>query len=101
MDGRTVSRNRWFPAGFKFKDLDLPQAEIRHAVEQIGDQEFRLHLEARTFAWAVALQVPPGVWVEDNYFDLLPGETREIALRGPAADVAKLNVAPMHVPGKG
>jgi len=101
MDGRTVSRNRWFPVGFEFKDLDLPQAEIRHAVEQIGDQEFRLHLEARTFAWAVALQVPPGVWIEDNYFDLLPGETREIALHGPAAGVAELNVVPMRVPGKG
>jgi beta-mannosidase len=99
--GRTVSRNRWFPTGFHFKDLDLPQAEIRYAVEQIGDQEFRLQLEARTFAWAVALQVPESVWIEDNYFDLLPGETREITLRGPAADVAKLEVAPTQVPSKG
>jgi len=96
VDGQTVSRNRWFPTGFSFKELSLPPAEIHHTVEQIGDREFRLHLESSAFAWAVALHVPPGVWIEDNYFDLLPWETRTIALRGPATDVRELKVTPMN-----
>ncbi len=94
--GQPVSRNRWFLTGFRFKDLCLPTAEIVHTLEQVGDQEFRLQLETTAFTWAVRLQVPPGVWVEDNYFDLLPGERREIVLRGSAADVAKLKVTSMN-----
>ena len=97
VDGQTVSRNRWFPTGFNFRDNHLPQAEIHHALEQTSDREFRLHMESSTFAWAVALHAPPGVWVEDNYFDLLPGEAREIGLRGSEMDVTKLKVTPTHV----
>jgi beta-mannosidase len=96
VDGHPVSRNRWFLTGFRFKDLCLPPAGIEHTLEQIGDQEFGLQLEATAFAWAVRLQVPPSVWVEDNYFDLLPGERHEIMLRGPAADVSRLRVMPMN-----
>jgi hypothetical protein len=69
IDGQAVSRERRFPTRCKFKDLDLPQAEIRHAGERARDQEFQRRLKARTFAWAVALQVPSGVWVEDDYLN--------------------------------
>jgi len=97
VEGKTVSRNRWFPTGFTFKDMCLPSVEIDHSLEQTGEQEFHLHLESPVFVWAVRLHAPPTVWVEDNYFDLLPGETREIALRGPQADVTKLKVTSTHV----
>jgi len=99
VDGHTVSRNRWFLTGFTFKDLHLPPVEICRRLEQVGDQAFRLRLEAETFAWAVALKAPRDVWVEDNYFDLWPGERREIALRGSPAGVAGLQVAAMN-PGR-
>jgi beta-mannosidase len=92
VDGRVVGRNRRFMTGFMFRDVHLPPVEIEHTLEQVGDQEFLFHLDASAFAWGVGIQIPPSVWVEDNYFDLLPGEGRDILLRGSVADVSKLKV---------
>ncbi|MBM4431083.1 MAG: hypothetical protein FJ026_12160, partial [Chloroflexi bacterium] len=99
VDGETVAHNRCFLTGFAFKDLRLPPAEIVHSLQQVeGGEEAKwlLQLQATAFAWAVRLQVPSSVWVEDNYFDLLPGERREITLRGRAAHMAELKVTSMN-----
>jgi beta-mannosidase len=95
VDGRVASCNRWFLTGFKFNDLHLPPAlgSVTHTVERVGEGEFRLQLQSEVFAWAVRLELPSSVWVEDNYFDLLPGEQREFALRGSSEDVEQLRVA--------
>jgi hypothetical protein len=95
VDGQATSSNRWFLSGFKFKDLHLPSAleSVTRSLERVGEREFRLRIRSEVFAWAVKLVLSSNVWVEDNYFDLLPGQTREIALRGSSEDVEQLQVA--------
>jgi hypothetical protein len=94
-----ASSNRCFLTGFHFKDLELPPTTIERDLRQVAggeETEWRLQLQASAYAWAVHLQVPGSVWVEDDYFDLLPGERREVALRGPAEDVAELQVSALN-----
>ena len=79
--GRLLSLNRHFLAGFQFNALRLPDAVVTVApVEEGGAVEVR----TTDFAWQVHLDVPRGVYLEDNDFDLLPGEVRRIAAGGPA-----------------
>lgn len=108
IDGRITNSNRHFMTGFKFNELHIPQSNIQYHLEEVGDQQFRLKLESNAFAWAVRVKVPPCVYLEDNYFDLLPGQKYEIGLSGPALEIAKLQVGSMrfganysHDPGSG
>jgi hypothetical protein len=99
VNGQPVASNRCFLTGFRFKDLKLPPAAIEHSLRRVaggGENEWLVQVESDAFAWAVQLRVPARVWVEDNYFDLLPGDSREIVLRGPAEDVAMLQVGTMY-----
>jgi beta-mannosidase len=58
-----------------------------------------LRVSAEAYAHAVRLTLPEGCVPEDNYFDLLPGETRNIALHGnvpiesSAVEVTAVNTA--------
>jgi hypothetical protein len=94
VDGQQVGTNRSFPTGFRFRDMEWPSAtgHLSHSVDQVGDREFHLHVRSDIFAWAVGLDLPADVWVEDNYFDLLPGEARTIALQGWPDDVSRLRI---------
>jgi hypothetical protein len=96
VDGQPVASNRCFLTGFAFKDLLLPPVAIEHCLRRASDgdeEEWLVNVQADAFAWGVQLAVPGSAWVEDNYFDLLPGEAREIRLRGRAEDVAQLVVS--------
>ena len=72
--------NRRFPAGFDFNRIPLPEAHVECALSDGGDE---LVVTADAFAWQVHLKVPRGVEVGDNDFDLMPGETRRVEVRGP------------------
>ena len=48
------------------------------------------------FAWQVHLEAPRGVWIDDSDFDLLPGEVRRIAARGPAQLVERIQVSALN-----
>jgi hypothetical protein len=79
VDGQVISRNRLFLAGFNYNKLRIPPA--RYSWEWAGGQ---LTFMADSFVWQVQIKAPTGIAVDDNYFDLLPGEERLIHLRGPA-----------------
>ncbi|MDX9974228.1 MAG: beta-mannosidase, partial [FCB group bacterium] len=59
----------------------------------------RLRIRAEAYAHAVRLTLPEGVLPEDNFFDLLPGETRDIALLGHEdIDAAAIRVSAVNSP---
>ena len=91
--GRLLSYNRHFLAGFQFNALRLADAIVTVAPVGKGDE-----VEVRTtdFAWQVHLDVPRGAWVEDNDFDMLPGEVRRIAAGGPLELLARVTARPLN-----
>jgi hypothetical protein len=87
VDRQVISRNRLFLAGFNYNKLHIPPA--RYSWEWAGGQ---LAFMADSFVWQVQIKAPTGVAVDDNYFDLLPGEQRLIHLRGPAELLDRVRV---------
>lgn len=62
----------------EFKDVNMPKAEL-----SVSYADGKLEIEAKNFV--KFLQIIPEnhsmIFIEDNYFDLLPGEKRKISLR--------------------
>jgi beta-mannosidase len=79
-EGRLLSYNRHFLAGFQFNALRLPDAIV--TVEPV-EEGSAVEVRTTDFAWQVHLEFPRGVWLEDNDFDMLPGEVRRIRAAGP------------------
>jgi beta-mannosidase len=89
--GQVVCFNRHFLVGFQLSALNLPQASFTQQLD--GDV---LVLQAETFTWQVRVEVPRGVEVDDNYFDLLPGEERRISLSGPKELFRQVQVSALN-----
>jgi hypothetical protein len=51
-----------------------------------------LEVSAERYAWMVELGPTDELDAEDNYFDLAPGQSRTVALYGPAQAVKQLAV---------
>jgi beta-mannosidase len=68
-----------------FRELSLPEPEV--AVENIRRDGERAVLTvcSPVFAHAVHFEVPGEPKYSDNYFDLLPGESRDVTVAGLAA----------------
>jgi len=88
VDGRVVGRARRFLAGFHFNRLALPPTDIGSRLDGA-----MLVVVAASYTWGCHIAAPRGVEIEDNYFDLLPGEERRIGLRGPAELFDSVTVA--------
>ncbi|PSD30559.1 beta-mannosidase, partial [Stenotrophomonas maltophilia] len=70
----------------------LPRQKLK-ATLSIEGEHYRLRLESAAYVRAAWIDFGAlDVQVEDNLLDLLPGETRDIAVRGPA-DLATLREA--------
>ena len=70
----------------------MPRQKLKAALSIEGDH-YRLRLESATYVRAAWIDFGAlDVQVEDNLLDLLPGETRDIAVRGPV-DLAALREA--------
>ena len=92
-EGRLVSSNRLFLAGFEFNKLPLAPARVDCRLAADGGA---LELTTDNFAWGVHLEAPRGVWLEDNDLDLLPGETRIVAVRGPETLLERIQALPLN-----
>ena len=62
-----------------------------------------LLIHAPTFAWQIHIEAPRPLRVEDDYFDLLPGESRNIRIDGPPelfgqTVISALNAAAVATP---
>jgi beta-mannosidase len=77
-DGKTISRNVFF---FRpFKELNVPSPEVDYSVTKTGDG-FDIEVSTDKLAKNVYFQMGSEKgFLSDNYFDMLPGETRTIHL---------------------
>ena len=91
-----LSRNRHLLAGFHLSDLPMPDVHLTYEIEFLGSTNHVLRVSADQYAWMVYLNAGSDVWLEDNYFDLLPGKERRIRLRGELFQIAKLRAAVLH-----
>lgn len=65
------------------KDLDLPETKVNRKVK-VRDGRCEVTLSSSKLAKDVFVQIPyQGARFTDNFFDLLPGETREIVITSP------------------
>lgn len=80
-NGREVARDVHYfvPA----KELDLPQTAVRCKLK-VADGSCEVTLSSPKLAKDVFVQIPyQGARFTDNFFDLLPGETRKIVITSP------------------
>jgi beta-mannosidase len=90
--GKVLSRNRRLLVGFQLSDLPLPKTRLTTRLEAMDRTSHTLSVSSDHYAWMVQLQAGADVWVEDNYFDLLPRETRLIRVEGEPAEVARMRI---------
>ncbi|MEO5767567.1 MAG: glycoside hydrolase family 2 protein [Polyangia bacterium] len=80
------------------KDLDLPAPELQWTVEAQPDGTFAIKVSARHFARSVYLSTGGASAVDgffdDNYFDLLPGETATVGFRPHTAGLSADQLRP-------
>lgn len=77
-----VAGNDAIPAGIfraaDFRQLRTGDPGLEFAVRKSGERDYVASVTAVGYAHAVHLDVPKGAVAQDDYFDLLPGEAREI-----------------------
>jgi beta-mannosidase len=80
-DGKELSKEIFY---FNYpKDQNLPQANIRYKIKQ-EDGRCEVTLQSKQLARDVFIEIPyQGARFTDNFFDLLPGETRKITITSP------------------
>ena len=75
--------------------LELPETEVKTSV-QYRDGEYRVSLSSKKLAKDIFVEIPiQGARFNDNFIDLLPGETRTIIITSPelrAADKTAITV---------
>jgi len=65
-----------------FRRLHVPDPIAKVQIEPAGKDTVQVRLAAETFVHAVTLEARDRAIPEDNYFDLLPGETRAVKVTG-------------------
>ena len=80
-DGKELSKEIFY---FNYpKDQNLPHANIRYKIKQ-EDGRCEVTLQSKQLARDVFIEIPyQGARFTDNFFDLLPGETRKITITSP------------------
>ncbi len=83
--------NRYFFAAIK--DLKRDAAEPGVGITPFGERELQVRLEAPAYAYFVHLEVPDeATRFSDNYFDLEPGEKREISVTNEKRELKPENI---------
>ena len=88
--GQTLSSNTHYFAAPKA--MALPRASVAATWQPATDSTYRLTLRSKTLAREVCLSLSQGDgFFDDNYFDLLPGETKTLTFQKEgAATLAEL-----------
>jgi len=79
---RSATPSSILPAIFRATDtckLRLSEPGLRVSTQR-DDQGLRVGVNAKRYAHAVHIDLPAGALPEDDYFDLLPGETRWVRI---------------------
>jgi beta-mannosidase len=80
---RAVGRNDIQPAVFRaldYREMDVPPCELQLAVATVGQNRYAARVGSSTYAHCVHFILPEDAVISDNYFDLLPGETRGVTI---------------------
>ncbi len=90
--GRSATAH-YYPCEFKEMQLRTPTLQVSYTA--LGAGEGQIELSTDTLAPVVAIKVPDGVVLEDNYFALYPGRPRTLSVReAPETLADELEVAP-------
>lgn len=82
--GTTLSTNTHYFA--RPKDMALPRASVAATWRQATDSTYQLTLRSKSLAREVWLSLAQGDgFFDDNYFDLLPGETKTLTFKREGA----------------
>jgi len=90
---RVVSQDCHFLA--TWKDLSLRPVSLERSLQPLGGA-YVLSIRTDRFAWGVWIEHEPKVSVSDNFLDLLPGEVREVTVRGPKASVEAISISALN-----
>jgi len=89
-DGALISSHyRWLGT---CGDVCLPDPGLRWTAKP-RDDHYEVEVSASRYAWMVIIDPTADLRPEDNYFDLLPGESRTIRVSGPAQVLRDLTVS--------
>jgi len=84
------------PAVFRaadFRNLKIQKAELKYSVKSAA-KDCLLKISSDKYAHSVFFEIPDGAMAEDNYFDILPGQTKTVKIKsnGPIdANDIKIN----------
>jgi len=73
-----VSQNRCFLVDFK--NLEFPKLRFKTVFKKLSGNVHKLKLSSENFAWMVNIKPLEGILVNDNYFDIFPGESYEVTV---------------------
>ncbi len=76
-----------------WRDVSLPEPGLQWEVSRGAQQQHAVTVSAERYAWLVTLAPADRLEVEDNYLDLLPGESRTIRVQGPPEALDNLTVS--------
>ena len=80
---RAIEPSIFRPAIYRavdYRDLQITKPGLAYTLIHSAGQLFTLKISAQAYAHAVHVKLPENTIPSDNYFDLLPGETREIQI---------------------
>ncbi|MDF1512893.1 MAG: beta-mannosidase, partial [Anaerolineae bacterium] len=80
---RAVGREDIRPGLFRahdYRDTHVPKCTLQYAVAMVGKNRYAVRVGTDKYAHAVSFLLPEGALPSDNYFDLLPGETRNLTV---------------------
>ncbi|WP_010257364.1 glycoside hydrolase family 2 protein [Treponema primitia] len=70
------------------------------SIDTVG-KDYRVTLKSSGYSHAVSLGLPADIHLDDDYFDMLPGDTRILTVRDGVGRVEKSSVKPVYlVPGQ-
>jgi beta-mannosidase len=90
VDGTVLSQNTFF--FMNLKSVKMSPAKVTLRVAGRESNQAMLELSTDAFAHFVNLLLPQGLDPDDNFFDLLPGETRKLLVRGDTARLGDVTV---------
>lgn len=94
-ENRLISQNRCFLVDFKH--LELPEPKIKTTLKKLSESVYRLKLNSENFAWMVNIELSKGILLNDNYFDILPGENYEVTATLPkTVSIEDINISTMN-----
>lgn len=90
-EGRLQAKDRYFFT--TFRDLNFPPAQVEYEVVRQKENEYQIELTSDKFAWFVQLSIDEKVIFSDNYFDLFPGEVKEVTVKNATDnDIKRLSI---------